>query len=155
MRSPRRTLWPATPRLIRKAFETGGKSIGKGLKNLVHDVRHNGGWPSQVDSSGFEVGVNMGATPGSVVYRSELIELIQYSPQTPDDARDSVAVLPAVDQQVLHHGSGAGEESYRVGRPTRPYVFCDQLPQSRQVDERARVPRLFVPGTAGCRASRS
>jgi polyhydroxyalkanoate synthase len=51
---------------------------------LVHDLRHNGGWPSQVDSSGFEVGINMGATPGSVVYRSDLIELIQYSPQTPD-----------------------------------------------------------------------
>ncbi len=70
------------PAAVRKAFETGGMSIGRGIKNLVHDVRHNGGWPSQVDASGFEVGVNMGATPGSVVYRSELIELIQYSPQT-------------------------------------------------------------------------
>ena len=70
------------PAAVRKAFDTGGKSIGRGLKNLVHDLRRNGGWPSQVDSSGFEVGVNMGATPGSVVYRSDLIELIQYSPQT-------------------------------------------------------------------------
>ena len=72
------------PAAVRKAFDTGGKSIGRGLKNWVHDLRHNGGWPSQVDSSGFEVGVNMAATPGSVVYRSELIELIQYSPQTPE-----------------------------------------------------------------------
>ena len=81
--APTNTL-AGNPAAIRKAFDTGGKSIGKGLKNLVHDLRHNGGWPSQVDSSGFEVGVNMGATPGSVVYRSELIELIQYSPQTPN-----------------------------------------------------------------------
>jgi polyhydroxyalkanoate synthase subunit PhaC len=72
------------PAAIRKAFDTGGKSIGRGLMNLLHDVRHNGGWPSQVDKSGFEVGVNMAATPGSVVYRSDLIELIQYSPQTPN-----------------------------------------------------------------------
>ena len=81
--SPTNTLF-GNPAAIRKAFDTGGKSIGRGLKNMAHDVRHNDGWPSQVDSSEFEVGVNMGATPGSVVYRSELIELIQYSPQTPD-----------------------------------------------------------------------
>ncbi len=71
------------PAALRQAFDTGGKSIVRGLRNMVHDVRHNGGWPAQVDSSGFEVGVNMGATPGSVVYRSDLFELIQYNPQTP------------------------------------------------------------------------
>jgi len=81
--APTNTL-AGNPAAVRKAFDTGGKSIVRGLKNMVHDVRHNGGWPSQVDKSGFEVGVNMGATPGSVVYRSELIELIQYTPQTPD-----------------------------------------------------------------------
>ena len=72
------------PAAIRRAFDTGGKSVAQGLRNMIHDLRHNGGWPSQVDSSGFEVGANMAATPGSVVYRSDLIELIQYSPQTPD-----------------------------------------------------------------------
>ena len=79
--APTNTL-PGNPAALRKAFDTGGKSLARGVQNLVHDVRHNGGWPSQVDSSGFEVGVNMAATPGSVVYRSDLIELIQYSPQT-------------------------------------------------------------------------
>src|ERR1700754_1439346 len=81
--APTNTL-PGNPAAIRKAFDTGGKSVVNGLKNWAHDVRHNGGWPSQVDASGFEVGVNMAATPGSVVYRSDLIELIQYSPQTPE-----------------------------------------------------------------------
>jgi polyhydroxyalkanoate synthase len=70
------------PTAVRKAFDTGGKSVYRGLKNMMHDIRHNGGWPSQVDKSAFEVGVNMAATPGSVVYRSKLFELIQYSPQT-------------------------------------------------------------------------
>ena len=81
--APTNTL-AGNPAALRQAFDTGGKSIVRGLKNWVHDLRHNGGWPSQVDSSGFEVGVNMAATPGSVVYRSDLIELIQYSPQTPE-----------------------------------------------------------------------
>jgi polyhydroxyalkanoate synthase len=78
--APTNTL-PGNPAALRQAFDTGGKSVVRGVKNMVHDLRHNGGWPSQVDSSGFEVGVNMAATPGAVVYRSDLIELIQYSPQ--------------------------------------------------------------------------
>src|ERR1700694_476774 len=80
--APTNTL-AGNPAAIRKAFDTGGQSLGRGLKNLAHDLRHNGGWPSQGDSSGLEAGVNMAAPPGSVVYRSDLIELIQYSPQTP------------------------------------------------------------------------
>jgi polyhydroxyalkanoate synthase len=69
------------PAAIRAAFDTGGKSVLRGARNMLDDLRHNGGWPSQVDSTGFEVGVNMAATPGAVVYRSDLIELIQYKPQ--------------------------------------------------------------------------
>jgi polyhydroxyalkanoate synthase len=72
---------PGNPAAIRQAFDTGGRSVIKGAANMVDDMRHNGGWPSQVDSTGFEVGVNMAATPGAVVYRSDLIELIQYEPQ--------------------------------------------------------------------------
>jgi polyhydroxyalkanoate synthase len=66
---------------VRRAFRTGGKSLVRGGRNMLDDIVHNGGWPSQVDGSGFEVGVNMAATPGAVVYRSNLIELIQYEPQ--------------------------------------------------------------------------
>ena len=71
---------PGNPAALRRAFDTGGKSVFNGAKNMLGDIVHNGGWPSQVDSTGFEVGVNMAATPGAVVYRSELIELIQYEP---------------------------------------------------------------------------
>jgi polyhydroxyalkanoate synthase len=78
--APSNTL-PGNPAAIRQAFDTGGKSLVRGAKNMMDDLRHNGGWPSQVDVSGFEVGVNMAATPGAVVYRSGLIELIQYEPQ--------------------------------------------------------------------------
>ena len=74
---------PGNPVAARTALETGGKSLVRGLRNLLDDLVHNGGWPRQVDASGFEVGVNMAATPGEVVYRSDLIELLQYRPQTP------------------------------------------------------------------------
>jgi polyhydroxyalkanoate synthase len=78
--APTNTL-PGNPAALREAFDTGGKSLVRGAKNMLNDVRNNGGWPSQVDATGFEVGVNMAATPGAVVYRSDLIELIQYEPQ--------------------------------------------------------------------------
>jgi polyhydroxyalkanoate synthase len=78
--APTNTL-PGNPAALRQMFATGGKSVVAGAKNMFGDLRHNGGWPSQVDGSGFEVGVNMAATPGAVVYRSDLIELIQYEPQ--------------------------------------------------------------------------
>src|SRR5947209_6223331 len=58
------------PAALRKAAETHGMSIVRGLKNFVDDVVHNGGWPRQVDASSFEVGRNLAATPGKVV-RSE------------------------------------------------------------------------------------
>ncbi|MDQ1709192.1 MAG: poly[(R)-3-hydroxyalkanoate] polymerase subunit PhaC [Frankiaceae bacterium] len=78
--APTNTL-PGNPAALREAVSTRGRSLVAGAKNLLGDVRHNGGWPAQVDAEGFEVGVNMAATPGSVVYRSDLIELIQYEPQ--------------------------------------------------------------------------
>ena len=71
------------PQAIRRAIDTGGKSLAKGLRNMISDIRDNDGWPSQVDASGFHVGENMAITPGQVVYRSPMIELIQYAPQTP------------------------------------------------------------------------
>jgi polyhydroxyalkanoate synthase len=70
------------PAALKEAFDTGGKSLVRGIKNMLKDVRRHKGWPSQVDDSGFVMGINMAATPGSVVYRNELIELIQYDAQT-------------------------------------------------------------------------
>jgi len=78
--APTNTL-AGNPAALRAAFDSGGKSVLRGVRNMVGDILHNGGWPSQVDGSGFEVGVNLAATPGAVVYRSELIELIQYQAQ--------------------------------------------------------------------------
>ncbi len=79
--SPTNTLL-GNPAAVRRAFDTGGKSVIRGARNMVHDIVRNEGWPAQVDTSSFELGVNMAATPGRVVYRNELIEVLQYEPQT-------------------------------------------------------------------------
>ena len=71
------------PGVVKEATETGGLSLVKGLQNFLDDVANNGGYPRQVDRSGFELGVNIAATPGRVVMRNDLMELIAYEPQTP------------------------------------------------------------------------
>jgi polyhydroxyalkanoate synthase len=62
--------------------ETGGASVLDGLRNFLDDMTANRGKPRQVDASQFEVGGNLACTPGKVVYRNDLMELIQYAPQT-------------------------------------------------------------------------
>jgi polyhydroxyalkanoate synthase subunit PhaC len=70
------------PAALKRAFETGGASLVRGWRNFLEDLWNNHGMPQQVDKRPFAVGRNIGVTPGSVVYRSELIELLQYAPTT-------------------------------------------------------------------------
>jgi len=70
------------PAALKRAFETGGVSVATGARNLISDVLTNGGMPRQVDKRPFQLGTNLAATPGRVVFRNDLMELIQYAPQT-------------------------------------------------------------------------
>ncbi len=73
---------PTNPAALRQAFDTGGTSVARGMRNLANDIATNGGIPQQIDLSEFELGVNLATTPGKVVYRNSLMELIQYKPVT-------------------------------------------------------------------------
>jgi polyhydroxyalkanoate synthase len=76
--------WPAgSPAMVQKAFETGGRSLVRGARNALRDLVQNGGLPRQNTPGEFVVGEHLATTPGKVVYRNRLIELIQYAPQTP------------------------------------------------------------------------
>jgi poly[(R)-3-hydroxyalkanoate] polymerase subunit PhaC len=79
------------PAALKRAFETGGASLVAGARNFFDDVRNNNGMPRQVDTRPFEIGRNLAATPGKVVFRNDLMELIQYAPQT--EAVRAVPVL--------------------------------------------------------------
>ncbi|MBV9454490.1 MAG: class I poly(R)-hydroxyalkanoic acid synthase, partial [Rubrobacter sp.] len=68
------------PEAMRRAFETGGASLAEGARNLLSDIED--GTLSMVDATAFEVGENLAITPGKVVYRNRIMELIQYEPQT-------------------------------------------------------------------------
>ena len=64
----------------KKAIDSKGESIAKGVKNLVHDIQQ--GHVSMTDESLFEVGKNVATTEGAVVFESELFQLIEYKPLT-------------------------------------------------------------------------
>ena len=70
------------PTALKRAFETGGLSVLRGARNAMDDVLHNKGMPRQVDRSAFEVGRDLANTPGKVVFRNEMMEVLQYEPRT-------------------------------------------------------------------------
>ncbi len=70
------------PAALKRAFETGGASLVHGLRNFLDDLWNNNGMPQTVDKRPFAVGRNLGVTPGAVVFRSEVLELLQYTPAT-------------------------------------------------------------------------
>jgi polyhydroxyalkanoate synthase subunit PhaC len=70
----------SNPAALRRIAETGGTSLAEGARNLLADLRE--GRLSMTDTTAFELGENIAVTPGKVVFRNELIELIQYEPKT-------------------------------------------------------------------------
>jgi polyhydroxyalkanoate synthase len=71
---------PLNPDAIKKAIDTNGESIGKGIQNLLHDMRQ--GHVSMTDESQFEVGKNVATTEGAVVFENEFFQLLEYKPLT-------------------------------------------------------------------------
>jgi polyhydroxyalkanoate synthase len=84
----------SNPAAIKRAAGTRGRSLTDGGRHLLHDVRHNGGMPSQVDTRPFRVGETIAVTPGAVIHRSPLFELIQYTPTTAQVATRPTVIIP-------------------------------------------------------------
>ena len=95
------------PEALQLAMETGGASVVEGMRLFTEDLAK--GRIAMTDESAFEVGRNVGTTPGTVVFQNELIQLIQYTPTTEKVYRAPAGDHPAVHQQVLHPGSAARE----------------------------------------------
>lgn len=77
------------PDVIQKTIETRGENLLKGLSNMLNDLSR--GQLTHTDAEAFEVGRNLATTPGKVIYRSRLFELIHYTPTT-----ESVLATPLV-----------------------------------------------------------
>jgi polyhydroxyalkanoate synthase subunit PhaC len=85
-------LLASNPAALRRAVETGGASLAAGLRNLQEDLK--AGRLSMVDLTAFAPGRNLALSPGKVVLRNKLIELIQYAPSTPDVHAIPLLIIP-------------------------------------------------------------
>ncbi len=84
------------PDALERAVATDGESLVAGLENLVRDIEANHGdlAVTLADKNAFKVGENIGTTPGAVIYRNRMLELIQYSPTTPTVHETPLLIFP-------------------------------------------------------------
>jgi polyhydroxyalkanoate synthase len=113
------------PSAIKKAFETGGVSLIKGLKNAYEDMTKNDGIVSQVDRRPFKVGENLANTPGDVIFRNEIMEILQYAPATESVHETPLMIIPpqinkayvndlSPDKSMIRFLVGAGFQVFLV-----------------------------------------
>jgi polyhydroxyalkanoate synthase len=86
---------PTNPEVLQRTVNSGGMNLVSGLQNLLEDWECNVSGKKPVGSENFAVGRDVAVTPGKVVYRNRLIELIQYAPATDKVRPEPVLIVPA------------------------------------------------------------
>ena len=116
--------FPVTnPEVIRKAIETRSVSLTDGMQNLIDDLQK--GRITRVDELAFEVGRNLAITPGSVVFENELIQLIQYAPQTGEVEKTPLLIVPPCINKfyLLDLGAGNSLVEYAVAQGHQVFLI--------------------------------
>jgi polyhydroxyalkanoate synthase subunit PhaC len=122
---------PTNPLALKRAFETGGMSVFRGGQNMLRDLAR-GGMPRMVNRDPFPVGDKLACTPGAVVYRDEIFELLQYAPTTP--AVRSIPLLmvpPELNRYyVLDLAPGRSMVQYAVEQGIQVYMIVWRNPRA-------------------------
>jgi polyhydroxyalkanoate synthase subunit PhaC len=83
------------PEILRRTVSTGGLNLVRGAQNLIEDSERAFSGKKPIGTENFKVGRDVAVTPGKVVYRNRLIELIQYAPETKEVRPEPVLIVPA------------------------------------------------------------
>jgi polyhydroxyalkanoate synthase len=120
----------SNPAAIKHAFDTSGRSLVRGARSFVSDLRHNGGMPSMVERGVFEVGRNLAVTPGAVVSRDDVAEVLQYQPSTETVYERPVLIVPPPIGRFyfLDLSPGRSFVEYAVGRGLQTFMLSWRNP---------------------------
>lgn len=121
------------PAALSTAKETKGASLAKGARNLVRDLSSPPRVPRMVDPDAFEVGVSVAATPGGVVDRTAVYELLQYTATTPTVRQVPLLLVPPVINKfyVADMAPGRSLIEYLVGEGHQVFVMSWRNPDVR------------------------
>jgi len=121
------------PAALKETLDTGGANLARGLGNFLADATRRPRVPSMVDTSKFEVGVNIGATPGAVVLRTPVLELIQYAPVTEQVREVPVLIVPPTINKfyVLDLAPGRSYVEYLLSRGQQVFMVSWRNPTAQ------------------------
>ena len=123
---------PTNPAALKRAFETGGMSLIQGGQNMLSDLAA-GGMPSMSDRKAFPVGEKLACTPGAVVFRDEMFELLQYAPATPSVHRRPLLMVPPQLNRyyVLDLAPGRSMAEYAVEHGVQTFMVVWRNPDPK------------------------
>jgi polyhydroxyalkanoate synthase len=124
------------PAALKRVIDSGGASLLEGVKNLLADLTANQGMPAQVDRTAFELGKNLALSPGAVVFRNSVLELIQYAPATEEVyARPQMIVPPQINKfYIFDLSPGKSIVEYLVKSGFQVFVVSWRNPTAAQRD---------------------
>ena len=121
------------PAAVKAAIDTGGGSAVTGLRHFLSDMAVAPRVPTMVEPDAFEVGVDLAVTPGSVVLRNPVFELIQYRPVTPTVRQVPLVIVPPVINKfyVMDLAPGRSMVEYLVGQGLQVFMVSWRNPDAR------------------------
>ncbi|MFP5370440.1 MAG: PHA/PHB synthase family protein [Actinomycetes bacterium] len=124
------------PLSLKAAIDTGGKSAVRGVKQLVSDLATPPRVPAMVDPDAFTVGEDLAATPGAVVFRTEVFELIQYTPTTEKVRAVPLLMVPPTINKfyVADLAPGRSIVEYYVSQGQQVFMMSWRNPDERHAD---------------------
>ncbi len=124
----------SNPAVMREVVNTGGANLVKGLRRLARDLSTSPRLPATVDTSRFEVGGNLAVSPGSVVLRNEVLELIHYQPQTEQVRQTPLLVIPPTINKyyILDLAPGRSLIEYLVAQGQQVFAISWRNPDQEQ-----------------------
>ena len=124
------------PAVWKALRETKGLSAVRGLRNFVVDMSTSPRVPAMVDPKAFDVGRDLAATPGAVVLRTPVFELIQYTPTTPTVHRVPLLMTPPVINKyyVVDLAPGRSMVEYFLSQGQQVFTISWRNPDARHRD---------------------